>query len=444
MSLQGIPSSMSSMGAAKLTPKTNEAPSNPENIIGGAEVRDDMDKLKDSSKSLEKSRAEQRASIIEANLKTGKEKTSQLISNAIGKGVNPERMQSKEFGKVNNVLRRMSDRVRRGGSGRRSSEGASAQEELRQKNASTQSSLSARMRQLDNQDEDMDSDSEGGSDLSGGGRDQESTIMMLKSMYGSEESTKVEKVVNELPKNELDNTTKAKVSKGLLNSSIDPKSKESESVIQTLDSPKFKSLDKDIQSTVVNFVEQNNVKDTSFKKAKVPSLQPNLNTVIEDISITSKSKESGNIIIGSHRMVFKSKEVEAKVNLVSTTDSSGKTKIVTNPLYGSNIFIKALPNISKEKIVQHLNNMSEKMGSAKFSSDIGMLQNTYYVPNMGSVKWSVDQLTTIMLDPELNKPFTLRVPISFDESGEPVVSMMQSKLDTAYMSNGGVNAYYES
>ncbi|MFN4150685.1 MAG: hypothetical protein ACK4IX_07055, partial [Candidatus Sericytochromatia bacterium] len=40
MSLQGIPSSVSSIGPAKLTPKETQASKNPENVIGGAEVRD--------------------------------------------------------------------------------------------------------------------------------------------------------------------------------------------------------------------------------------------------------------------------------------------------------------------------------------------------------------------------------------------------------------------
>jgi hypothetical protein len=439
MSLQGIPSSVNSIGPAKLTPKETQASKNPENVIGGAEVRDDMEKLKDSHNSLTKSRAEQRANIIEANLKSGKEKTSQFLANALGKGVNPERMGTKEFGKVNNALKRMSERLRRGGSGRRSSETSSSQEELRQKNASTQAALSSRMKQLDNDDEDMDADSEGGSDLSGGGRDQESTIMMLKSMYGNEEAPKLEQIANDLPDNTLDNTTKSKVAKGLSNSEISPKSDESTSLVETLESEKFKSLEPSTKSTVTNFIEQNNPVDSTPQKVELPDPNKPVKTTIDDISITSTAKTSGNLTVATHNLKTSSNGIDLSVKLVSTIDSNGKEKMINDPLFGSSIRIK-----TKDKItIENFKAVVDKFSNFYQSTAISNMQEGYYVPNMGSVTSSLQQTSSIMLDADLDKPLNIRIPISFDESGNAISQLMQQKLDNAYMSEGGAYVFYE-
>ncbi|MFN4150827.1 MAG: hypothetical protein ACK4IX_07770, partial [Candidatus Sericytochromatia bacterium] len=357
-----------------------------------------------------------------------------------------------EFGKVNNALKRMSERLRRGGSGRRNSETASSQEELRQKNASTQAALSSRSKQRDNEDEDMETDSDGGdSNLSGGGSDQESTIMMLKSMYGNEEAPKLEEIANELPDNTLDNSTKSKVAKGFSNSEISPKSDESISLVETLDSEKFKSLETSTKSVVTTFIEQEKPLDTSLQKIELPDPNQVIKSTVDDISITSKEKTSGNLTISEKTLSTTSDDVTVKVKVVSTKDSNGNQKMINDPIFGSSINITTKSQVLKEQLKSALLAIAKKVLSTDVSVNNMYSNNVshstsssaYHDPNIGIICNSLEKMSTIMLDPNLDKPLSIRIPISFDESGNTILEKAHQKLDNAYMSEGGAYVFYE-
>lgn len=358
MSMHGI------SGNNPAQPRLSEAQQQGEGL-GGAKQRDDVDKSKEAHKALHKSRSEAHKQKIQFMVTKGAN-AAHTMKNAMLKPMRSDRIAENVFKKVHaqavkQVTRKIASRLGK----RNNSENASMSEEIKQKNAAMQAAMAARLRQMDDETEmDTDTDSEsGGGDLSGGGRDQDAFVMLIKSMYSDRDQHAVNETINKLEnKDSLSDEQKVKIVKSLHNPEMDKNPSLSENLMGTINSKDFNNLSDKTKNTILDFMSGDNIVKTEMPKSKKLLNTENVafQGVLKGLNLSKSQKSNG---LENVSFTYNQPEVNLKLKLNNYSNSN------TMDLFKSHIDLK-FNNASKDKISELIDGIANKISVAGNESNI--------------------------------------------------------------------------
>lgn len=322
---------------------------------GGAKQRDDADKSNEAHKALHKSRSEEHQQKIKFMV-TKAGNAAHTMTNALLKPLRADRIAESMFKKVHSqaikqVSRRMANRSAR----RSNSESTSAAEDNKQKSmlqAQAMSKMSAKSNDSE-LDVETDTDSEEGGDLGGGGKDQESIIMLIKEMYGPKDQPLVKDTLSKLDNQDLSSDEKIKVVKTLHNSDMSKNPSLGESLLNTIKSDDFNKLSNSTKNVILDFMSGDNVINSKVEKTKNTSNidRTNFKGVLQGLSYT---KANNNNV---ENILFKYKDSNINFKLYISNQPSKLDML------GSRIDLKISKN-SKDKINESIENIANKISVA--------------------------------------------------------------------------------